>query len=408
MSREQKASPKESDQVNILMVDDSRDKLLAMESVLAPLGPNLVKAYSGEEALRILLRQDFALILLDVNMPGMDGFETAQMVRKRRSLEHIPIIFVTALSTTDADVFKGYQFGAVDYILTPIIPDILRTKVGVFIELWKQRRELQSRAEALRVANEDLAQRADELSTANRELESFCYTIAHDLRAPLRAMEGLTALLLEEHADQLNSGAQDYGMRIRAAASRMDQMIQELLSYSRLALISIEPQPVQLSSVVREALTQLAWHLENAKAEVKVGKFENRVLGNDAILIQVVVNLVSNAIKFVAPGKNPEISIREEGRDGAVRVWVEDNGIGIAQEHHDRIFRIFERLHGRENYAGTGIGLAIVQKSIARMNGRTGVVSEVGKGSRFWFELPSDPSVSDPELELKAKELEPA
>jgi len=394
--------------VNILMVDDSRDKLLAMESVLAPLGPNLVKAYSGEEALRILLRQDFALILLDVNMPGMDGFETAQMVRKRRSLEHIPIIFVTALSTTDADVFKGYQFGAVDYILTPIIPDILRTKVGVFIELWKQRRELQSRAEALRVANEDLAQRADELSTANRELESFCYTIAHDLRAPLRAMEGLTALLLEEHADQLNSGAQDYGMRIRAAASRMDQMIQELLSYSRLALISIEPQPVQLSSVVREALTQLAWHLENAKAEVKVGKFENRVLGNDAILIQVVVNLVSNAIKFVAPGKNPEISIREEVRDGAVRMWVEDNGIGIAREHHDRIFRIFERLHGRENYAGTGIGLAIVQKSIARMNGRTGVESEVGGGSRFWFELPSDPSVSDPELELKAKELEPA
>ena len=408
MSREQKAVSNESDKVNILMVDDSPDKLLAIESVLEPLGPNLVKAYSGEEALRILLRQDFALILLDVNMPGMDGFETAQMIRKRRSLEHIPIIFVTALSTTDADVFKGYQFGAVDYILTPIIPDILRTKVGVFIELWKQRRELQSRAEALRVANEDLAQRADELSAANRELESFCYTIAHDLRAPLRAMEGLTALLLEEHADQLEPGAHDYGMRIRAAASRMDQMIQELLSYSRLALISIEPQPVQLSSVVRDALTQLAWHLENAKAEVKVGKFENRVLGNDAILIQVVVNLISNAIKFVAPGKNPEISIREEVRDGAVRVWVEDNGIGIAREHHDRIFRIFERLHGRENYAGTGIGLAIVQKSVARMNGRTGVESEVGGGSRFWFELPSDPSASNPELDVKAKELEPA
>jgi signal transduction histidine kinase len=394
--------------VNILMVDDSRDKLLAMESVLAPLGPNLVKAYSGEEALRILLRQDFALILLDVNMPGMDGFETAQMIRKRRSLEHIPIIFVTALSTTDADVFKGYQFGAVDYILTPIIPDILRTKVGVFIELWKQRRELQSRAEALRMANEDLAQRAHQLSVANRELESFCYTIAHDLRAPLRAMEGLTALLLEEYADRLDAGAQDYGTRIRAAASRMDQMIQELLAYSRLTLMPIEPQPVELSTTVREALNQLAWHLESAKAEVKLAKIEHHVLANDAILIQVLVNLISNAIKFVAPGNSPEIRIFEEVRDDVVRVWVEDNGIGIAQEHQDRIFRIFERLHGRENYAGTGIGLAIVEKSIARMNGRTGLESDPGKGSRFWFELPLAATVPDAELASQAKELEPA
>src|SRR6476659_9030231 len=119
--------------VNILMVDDSPDKLLAMESVLASLGQNLVRAYSGEQALRMLLKKEFALILLDVNMPGMDGFETAAMIRQRRSLEHIPIIFVTALSTTDADVFKGYAFGAVDYILTPILPEILKTKVGVFV-----------------------------------------------------------------------------------------------------------------------------------------------------------------------------------------------------------------------------------------------------------------------------------
>ena len=408
MSKERKPIANESDRVNILMVDDSADKLLAMESVLAPLGPNLVKAYSGEEALRILLKQDFALILLDVNMPGMDGFETAQMVRKRRSLEHIPIIFVTAMSTTDADVFKGYQFGAVDYILTPIIPDILRTKVGVFIELWKQRRELQSRAEALRVANEDLAERAQQLSVANRELESFCYTIAHDLRAPLRAMEGLTALLIEEHADGLDPGAQEYGMRIRAAASRMDQMIQELLSYSRLALMPIEPQPVQLSAIVRDALNQLTWHLENAKAEVKIGKIEHQVLGNDAILVQVLVNLISNAIKFVPQGKSPEIRIHEEIRGEAIRVWVEDNGIGIAQEHQDRIFRIFERLHGREHYAGTGIGLAIVEKSIARMNGRVGVDSSIGNGSRFWFELPAAANAAEFEVAVKAKELEPA
>src|ERR1044071_5829378 len=174
-------NPAEESTVNILMVDDSPDKLLAMESVLTSLGQNLIRAYSGEEALRLLLKKEFALILLDVNMPGMDGFETAQMIRKRKSLEHIPIIFVTALSTTDAEVFKGYAFGAVDYILTPIVPEILKTKVGVFVELWKQRREIEAKAETLRVLNENLEVRAQQLGAVNKELESFCYTIAHDL-----------------------------------------------------------------------------------------------------------------------------------------------------------------------------------------------------------------------------------
>src|SRR5258708_10473873 len=138
------------------MVDDSPDKLLAIESVLEPLGQDLVKVYSGQEALRQILKREFALILLDVNMPGMDGFETAGLIRQRQQKENTPIIFVTALSTTDADVFKGYSFGAVDYILTPIVPDILRTKVGVFVDLWKQKRALRVQAEKLRSLNEDL------------------------------------------------------------------------------------------------------------------------------------------------------------------------------------------------------------------------------------------------------------
>lgn len=376
------------EKVNILMVDDSPDKLLAMESVLESLGQNLVKVNSGEEALRILLRQKFALILLDVNMPGLDGFETAQLIRKRKSLELIPIIFVTALSTTDADVFKGYQFGAVDYILTPIVPEILRTKVGVFVELWKQRRELEARAEALRLANAHLEVRAQQLSEANRELESFCYTIAHDLRAPLRAMEGLTALLLDDCADKLNPTAREYGERIRDSAARMDRMIQELLAYSRLTLMSLQSQPVRLSRVVNEGLSHVAWDLEQRNARVDVKKSSHQVLGNSAILMQVIGNLVSNAVKFVAPEKTPEVKIYDEKHGEFVRVFVEDNGIGIAKEHQDRIFRIFERLHGRESYPGTGVGLAIVEKAICRMNGRVGLESEPGKGSRFWFELP--------------------
>ncbi len=388
-----------TEKVNILMVDDSPEKLIAMESVLADLGQNIIKAKSGEEALRLLLKHDFALILLDVNMPGLDGFETAQLIRKKKSLELIPIIFVTSLSTTDADVFKGYAFGAVDYILTPIMPAILKTKAGVFVELWKQRRELQAKAEALKVLNDDLEERAQQLSAANRELEGFCYTIAHDLRAPLRAMEGLTSLLLDELAGK--SGALEYGERIREAASRMDQMIQELLSYSRLTLMELQPQPVRLSRVMKDAVSQLAWDLQKRQAKVLVKKSRNQVLGHYAVLEQVLVNLISNAVKFMDPGKTPEIIIRDEALGGVIRVWVEDNGIGIASEHQARIFRIFERLHGRESYSGNGIGLAIVEKAITRMSGKVGVESVPGEGSKFWFELPANIPAEVRESELE-------
>ena len=385
------------EKVNILMVDDSQDKLIAMESVLAELGQNIVQAHSGEEALRLLLKQEFALVLLDVNMPGLNGFETAQLIRKRKALELMPIIFVTSLSTTDADVFKGYAFGAVDYILTPILPAILKTKVGVFVELWKQRRELEARAETLKKLNESLEQRAQQLSTANRELEGFCYTIAHDLRAPLRAMEGLTALLLDDLAGSLNSGAKEYGERIREAAARMDQMIQELLSYSRLTLMDFQPQPIRVSRLMKDAVSQLEWDLEKRQAQVHLKKSRNQIFGHYAILVQVLVNLLSNAVKFIEPGKAPKVTIRDEKRNGFVRVWVEDNGIGIAPEHQGRIFRIFERLHGRESYTGNGIGLAIVEKAITRMNGKVGVDSAVGQGSRFWFELPANTVAEEPE-----------
>jgi len=391
------------DKVNILMVDDSPDKLIAMESVLEDLGQNLIKAFSGEEALRLPLKQEFALILLDVNMPGIDGFETAQLIRKRQSLEHIPIIFVTALSTTDADVFKGYSFGAVDYILTPFVPEILKTKVGVFIDLWRQRRELKERAEAFKKLNENLETRAQQLSAINRELESFCYTIAHDLRAPLRAMEGLTTLLLEDYAEKLDKSAQDYGERIRNSAARMDQMIQELLAYSRLTLMEFQPQPIRLSRLLKDALSQLAWDLEQKEATIDLRRSPHQVLGHYTMLVQVMVNLISNAVKFVRPGDKPVVNIHDERRGEFVRIWVEDNGIGIAPEHQERIFRVFERLHGRETYSGTGIGLAIVEKAVSRMNGRVGLESEPEKGSRFWVELPYHSAETDTEI-LKQKE----
>lgn len=402
--------PASKETVNILMVDDSPEKLLAMESILQSLGQNLVQVHSGVEALRALLKQEFAVILLDVNMPGMDGFETAQLIRQRPSLEHIPILFVTALSTTDSDIFKGYSFGAVDYVLTPILPEILRTKVGVFVELWRQKRALQEQANTLRKLNEDLVTRAEQLVSANKELESFCYTIAHDLRAPLRAMEGLTAALVDDFGSNLDEMGHQSADRIRQAASRMDQMIQELLAYSRLTFVQVELQPIRLDEVIKDAVGQIEYDLRQKKARLQVKRSRHRVLGHQPMLVQVVSNLITNAVKFCGEGMTPEVVVREERRGDFVRVWVEDNGIGIAPEHCERIFRIFERLHDRDKYTGTGIGLAIVQKAITRMGGKVGVESEVGRGSRFWFDLQIyvEPERSESEPIDAQSEPEPA
>jgi len=202
-------------------------------------------------------------------------------------------------------------------------------------------------------------------------------------------MEGLTNLLLEEHSQQLDPSALEYGERIRGAAARMDQMIQELLSYSRLTLLEFQPQPVRLSRVVKDAVSQLAWDLESKNAIINIRRSSSQVLGHYSMLVQVIANLISNAIKFVAPETQPVVTISDSRLDSSVRLVVEDNGIGIEPEHQERIFRIFERLHGREQYSGTGIGLAIVEKAISRMNGHFGVESEPGKGSRFWIELPA-------------------
>lgn len=387
--------------VNILMVDDSPEKLLAMSSILESLGVNIVKARSGPEALRLLLKQEFAVILLDVNMPEMDGFETASVIRQRPSLEHIPIIFVTAMSTTDADVFKGYAFGAVDYVLTPILPEILRTKVGVFVQLWRQRRALQEQAESLQKLNRDLTVRAEQLSEVNKELEGFCYTIAHDLRAPLRAMEGLTATLVEDFGEALDKDGHEQATRIRQSAARMDQMIQELLAYSRLTFVAMDVAPLKMEDVLKDSLSQIDFELRERKARLQVKRSRHRVMGHHPMLVQVVCNLLCNAVKFCGEGVTPDVSVWEEKRGDYVRVWVEDNGIGIAPEHRDRIFRIFERLHDRDHYTGTGIGLAIVQKAIARMGGRVGVESEPGQGSRFWFELPAHQGSHEDEPDAK-------
>jgi signal transduction histidine kinase len=236
---------------------------------------------------------------------------------------------------------------------------------------------------------ERVRSRTVELQEINAELEAFAHTVSHDLRAPLRAMQGFAVALLEDLGDRLGEKGTEYAGRIRGAAERMDRLILDLLAYSRFSRMELKLQEVNLGELVATAVDQLEVEIRETGARVRVDGALPEVLGQREILLQVVLNLLSNALKFVSEGTVPQVRVWAEPRPGAVRLWVEDSGIGIAPSHYERIFHVFERLHGVEEYPGTGVGLAIVRKAVSRLGGSSGLESEVGRGSRFWIELPA-------------------
>jgi signal transduction histidine kinase len=237
-------------------------------------------------------------------------------------------------------------------------------------------------------------ERTDELRERNDELETYAHSISHDLRAPLRAMHGFSQALLEDCGPQLDDVGKDYAARVVAGARRMDALIQDLLAYSRVSRSDMGLASVPLAEAVQDALAQVEGDVAASGGAVNVSPDLPAVRAHRVALVQSVANLLANGLKFVPPGRAPALRVRAERDNGVTRLWVEDNGIGIDAAHHERVFGVFERLHQSENYPGTGIGLAIVRKSVERMGGRVGVVSAVGEGSRFWIELKSDGGAS--------------
>ncbi len=234
-------------------------------------------------------------------------------------------------------------------------------------------------------------ERTKQLEAVNQELEAFCYSVSHDLRAPLRAIQGFAQVLLEDYESSLDDIGKEYLNRVTTAAAHLDTLILDLLAYSRLGRTQIKFGQVSLSNVVEEILSEFESELQENQGQVIIKTTLPVVRSQQSILKSVVTNLITNGIKFVDPTVHPVVQIWAEERGDYVRLWVEDNGIGIAPEHQERIFRVFERLHGIESYAGTGIGLAIVKRGVESLDGKVGVCSNVNRGSRFWIELPKFP-----------------
>jgi two-component system sensor histidine kinase/response regulator len=235
---------------------------MAHEAILSELGQRIIKARTGVEALGHLLRYDFAVILLDVNMPNMDGFETAALIRQRPRFEKTPIIFVTGYNTTDIDRLKGYELGAVDYLFLPVVPQVLKAKVSVFVELARQTQIIKSQAADLAAHNRRQAEQLeviqklnDELKDANSELEAFSYTVSHDLRAPLRSISGYVSVLLEDYGSRLDEEGRSHLFALDRAAKRMDALTRDLLAYGRVARESVTLEPVRLQPLLEAVIS---------------------------------------------------------------------------------------------------------------------------------------------------------
>lgn len=372
--------------VKILLVDDKKENLLSLSLTLENKEYTFVEANSGREALKILLKeQDFAIILMDVQMPVLSGLETAELIRQSEKLKSVPIIFLTAGSHTTDSIFNGYKAGAVDYMFKPYIPEVLRAKVDVFVDLYKKKQELTQQRERLEMLNIQLEQRSCELERNIQELEKFAYVASHDLQEPLRTITSYIQLLQKKFKGKLDGETAEFMDFIISGSRRMKMLINDLLEYSRINRIESPLELVNFNFVMNEVMQNLHNTIKNSNAVIN---FDNLpVIKSRRIqMIQLFQNLIANSIKFRSE-KAPVINICAKKLDGVYLFSVSDNGIGIKPEYATKIFEIFQRLHSMQHYQGTGIGLAICMKIIQKLGGDIWCESEPGKGATFYFTI---------------------
>jgi two-component system sensor histidine kinase/response regulator len=379
------------DRVNILLVDDQPANLVALEAMLQGLGQNLVMAGSGREALKWLLTREFAVVLLDVKMPDMDGFETATLIRQRDKSRHTPIIFLTAADQSQTQAVRGYAVGAVDYLVKPVVPEFVRSKVAVFVELAKKTELLQRQAQLLQESEQEARGLAEaqtelvrDLEHKNRELESFSYAVSHDLRAPLRRIESFGRAVQESQAERLDEAGRRYLDRMREASRQMSQLIDDVLYLSRVTRADMREQELDLSGLITLLLERMQEAEPGRRVQIKVRPGVT-VTADGQLLRIAVENLLENAWKFTSKTPAARIEFGVANIGGEPTYFVRDNGAGFEMAYADRLFGPFQRLHPSSEFPGTGIGLATVQRIIHRHGGRVWAEGMVGQGATFHF-----------------------
>ncbi|MBI2270508.1 MAG: response regulator [Bacteroidetes bacterium] len=409
--------------IKILLVDDREDNLLSIETILASDGYEFIKANSGRQALKILLKdQNFNLVLMDVKMPGLSGFETASLIYERDKLKHIPIIFITAYSYSDDKVYEGYKTGAVDYIYKPINPQLLKAKVAVFIDLYKKTHQLMIQEQSLKSINKDLAdeirvrkfsenqvnqlniqliENIENLENANTELARFAYVASHDLQEPLRKIRTYGDLLKNKYTSVIDEEGQYYINRIQKGAERLQNLIKDILSYSRLTIDSASLVKSDLNIIIQEILVDLEMIIEETNAKINICELPDLYV-NPGQIRQLFQNIIGNALKFLRPNTDPEINItydisskmvQTEDKANVVpqlycNIYIKDNGIGFDDSYSEQIFTLFKRLNDSAVFEGTGIGLAICKKIVEQHKGFISAKGKLNEGSIFTISLP--------------------
>ncbi|MBS0581103.1 MAG: response regulator [Proteobacteria bacterium] len=431
-----------AEKVNILLVDDQHARLLTYQSVLADLGQNLVLAHSGLEALEQLMRQEFAVVLLDVSMPDMDGFEAARLIHEHPRFERTPIIFVTGVHMSELDRLKGYSVGAVDYVAIPVVPEILRSKVAVLVELYCKRRELIDLNRHLAEANARLAQDKDALQAektrelqalaanlqtanlqlertnhalhtevaervraeqalmeANRHKDEFLAMLAHELRNPLAPIRYAVHLLKSGGEEQVNLGRDV----IERQLLQLTRLVDDLLDVSRITRgkINLARERVDVAELVARAVEMMKPAMD-ARGHVLTVEVPERTLwlyADPVRLTQVFGNLLANAVKYTEARGSITILARRRLRDA--EITVRDSGVGIAPEVLPRIFDMFTQLDqpGDRPQSGLGIGLALVRRLVEMHGGSVSVASDgPGTGSEFTIRLPISLERAEPDV----------